>query len=268
MKEVHEIVDSPDYEGQDIYLHTAEDSQGTPSYTYSYEEEGASDTESVNVFLGSSEYSIHNIEDHSSRIYAEVKLNDQYDVKMKIDTGADTCILTTDGLEDFPFPVNIKPSNSILKSYGGSHIQNLGVTTLKATVGEKSIDIQFIIVEAPGSSSMIGCRQSQELGIVTVKVHDVNTPEPRVQASQPSRTRLTAKEGKLRKSTVLEDYKDCFDKVGRFPGDKNHIQLKENPKTVIHPPRTVPVRITPLYKAELDKMIEDDIITEVTEPTE
>ena len=58
-----------------------------------------------------------------------------------------------------------------------------------------------------------------------------------------------------------------FDKIGRFPGDKYHIQLIDNPKPVVHPPRTVPVNILPLYKAESDKMITDDIITEVTEPT-
>ena len=72
----------------------------------------------------------------------------------------------------------------------------------------------------------------------------------------------------LWKSTVLEEYQDCFDKIGRFPGDKYHIQLIDNPKPVVHPPRTVPVHILPFYKAELDKMIVDDIITEVTEPTD
>ena len=63
-------------------------------------------------------------------------------------------------------------------------------------------------------------------------------------------------------------YQDCFDKIGRFPGDQYHIELIDNPTPVIHPPRTVPVHILPLYKAELEKMISDDIITEVTEPTD
>ena len=63
-------------------------------------------------------------------------------------------------------------------------------------------------------------------------------------------------------------YKDCFDKVGRFPGEKYHIQLIDNPVPVIHAPRTVPVHILPLYKAELDIMQAEDIIVPVTEPTE
>ena len=77
-----------------------------------------------------------------------------------------------------------------------------------------------------------------------------------------------AEQGKLTKSMVLEEYNDCFDKVGRFPGEKYHIQLIDNPTPVVHPPRTVPVHISALYKAELERMIEDDILTEVTEPTE
>ena len=62
---------------------------------------------------------------------------------------------------------------------------------------------------------------------------------------------------------MLKEYHDCFDKIGRFPGDQYHIKLVDH----VHPPRTVPVHILPLYKAELDKMIADDVFNEVTEPT-
>ena len=70
------------------------------------------------------------------------------------------------------------------------------------------------------------------------------------------------------KELILEEYKDCFDKVGRFPGEKYHIQLIDNPVPVIHAPRTVPVHILPLYEVELDKMQAQDIIVQVTEPTD
>lgn len=45
-------------------------------------------------------------------------------------------------------------------------------------------------------------------------------------------------------------------------------QLIDDPKPVVYPPRTVPVDILPLYKGELEKMIADDIITEVTKPAD
>ena len=67
---------------------------------------------------------------------------------------------------------------------------------------------------------------------------------------------------------MTNEYQDCFDKIGRFPGGQYHIQLIDNATPIIHPPRKVPVHIMPLYKAELEKMIADDIITEVKEPTD
>ena len=109
---------------------------------------------------------------------------------------------------------------------------------------------------------MIGCQQAQELGIITINVEEVSD------VSAPSAAQQTAQHVSLSKATVLKEYQDCFDKIGRFPGDQYHIELIDNPTPVIHPPRTVPVHILPLYKAELEKMINDDIITEVTEPTD
>ena len=80
--------------------------------------------------------------------------------------------------------------------------------------------------------------------------------------------KVAAAQGKLTKELILKEYKDCFDKIGRFPGEKYHTKLIDNPVLVVHPPRTVPVHILPLYKAELDKMLTADIIVPVTEPTE
>jgi len=108
---------------------------------------------------------------------------------------------------------------------------------------------------------MIGCKQAQDLRIITVNVNGLNS-------TPTSRAQQAANKGELSKSIVQEDFKDCFDKIDRYSGYKNHIQLVDNPNPVFHPARTVPFHILPLYKAVLDKMIQNDIITEVAEPTE
>ena len=117
------------------------------------------------------------------------------------------------------------------------------VTTLKVTYGDKSLETKFHVVEVPGNPS------AQDLGIITVNVNDLNS-------TPTSRAQQAANNGELSKLIVQQDFKDCFDKIGRFPGD--------NPNSVIQPPR----RTIALHKAEVDKMIQNDIITEVTEPTE
>ncbi|XP_036066937.1 uncharacterized protein LOC118598384 [Oryzias melastigma] len=189
------------------------------------------------------------------KLFVNVKLNDSHNLNMKIDTGADTCIITTDDLQILPFEPNITSSDAILCGYGGSIIKNVGVTKIKVSYKQKSIVTKFNIVNAPsGSPSMLGCSQAQELGLITVNIDHLTASESKMST--------------LTKEKVLKFHKECFDKIGKFPGKKYHIELVDEPKPVIHPPRAVPIHIMPLYKAELEKMKADDIITEVTEPTE
>ena len=112
---------------------------------------------------------------------------------------------------------------------------------------------------------MVSCRQAQELGLITASIQEITRS-----STTPTATKVheTAHEGDLSKETVLKQYGDCFDKLGRFPGPKYHITLNENTTPIIHPPRTVPVHILPLYKQELERMFADDVTTEVIEPTD
>ena len=258
LKQVNEIAQSPDYKGQDIYPQV-DDEEDTDYYGDSDE-----DSEPVTVVLDTitSENTVDVVSSYPERIITTVKINDTRPIPVKVDTGADTCVLTTDDLQRLGFCLDIKPFNAFLKSYGGNTITNLGTFTLKITFKSNSASPSFNIVEAHSYPSIISCQLAQELGIITGNIQESCTSQARLQ-EHPGASVMS-----LSKSTVLEEYQDFFDKIGRFPGDKYHIQLIDNLKPVVHPPRTVPVHILPLYKAELDKMIADDIITEVTEPTD
>ena len=204
--------------------------------------------------------SVHSVSRYAKRIYAFITLNDQHKMKLKVDTGADICAVNIDDLQDFPFPIDIKKDDSILQGYGPGTIKNIGAADFKVTFRDKSINTKFNIVYAPGKPSVIGCAQVQELGVITVNIDEIE--------SSDNPAKQVVAQGKLTKELILKEYKDCFDKVGRFLGEKYHIGLIDNPVPVIHAPRTVPVHILPLYKAELDKMQAEDIIVLVTEPTE
>ena len=260
LKQVHEIVQSPEYQGQEIHLHNDDEETSDSSSINSCDDDEGSDSEPITVFLDTitSDNSVDSMSSYPNKIYATVKRS----LQMKVDTGADTCIFTTDDLQRLGISVDIKPCSSILKGYGGNPIQNLGTTSLQVTFKNTSTSAKFTIVDAPGHPSMIGCQQAQEPGIITINVEEVSD------VSAPSATQQTAQHVSFSKATVLKEYQNCFDKIGRFPGDQYHIELIDNPTPVMHPPRTVPVHILPLYKAELEKMIDDDIITEVTEPTD
>ena len=111
---------------------------------------------------------MHSVTNYAKKIYAVVTLNDQFKMKLKVDTGADICAVNTDDLQDFSFPVDIKKDNSILEGYGPGTIKTIGTTSLKVSFRERSINTKFNIVYAPGKPSVIGSLQAQQLGIVTV----------------------------------------------------------------------------------------------------
>ena len=69
------------------------------------------------------------------------------------------------------------------------------------------------------------------------------------------------------KEQLIEEYPDCFKGIGRFPGT-HKIHLQDGAKPVIHPQQKWPIAMHDKLKAKLDQMEKDEIITQVTEPTD
>ena len=63
---------------------------------------------------------------------------------------------------------------------------------------------------------------------------------------------------------LMDIYPDRFEGIGRFPG-KYHIDTKPEVKPVIHPPRKYPIHFKEEIQAELDKMMEMDVIEHIPE---
>ena len=61
---------------------------------------------------------------------------------------------------------------------------------------------------------------------------------------------------------MLKEYSDVYKGIGTLPGGPYHIRLKEQYKLVQHPPRSAPVAMQDAYKAELDRITKEGIITE------
>ena len=185
LQKVHQIVSSPEYQGQDIHLEDEYPFEDDYEYTLEEEsEEETNDTEPITVFLGTltstkcqrtQEISRNALDSHPDKIFAKVKINEVHDMSLKVDTGADACVITSADLQHFPFPITIFPCSNVLRGYGGSEIENLGVATLKVSFKDKSANIKFSIVEALGSPSMLGGRQCQDLGIISKNLDEVNT---------------------------------------------------------------------------------------------
>ena len=67
------------------------------------------------------------------------------------------------------------------------------------------------------------------------------------------------------KEYILHEYADVFKGVGTLPDGSYQ---KDSYKPVQHPPRSVPLGMQSAYKAELDRLVREGIITKVQEHAE
>ena len=72
----------------------------------------------------------------------------------------------------------------------------------------------------------------------------------------------------ITKDYILKEFLDVFKGIGTLPGGHYYIRLKDDYKSVQPPPRSVPIAMQPAYKAELNRLTKEGIITEVHEHTE
>ena len=72
----------------------------------------------------------------------------------------------------------------------------------------------------------------------------------------------------ITKDYILMKYNDVFKGVETLQGGPYHIRLKEQFRPVKHPPRSVPVAMQSAYRAELNRLVKEGLITEVKEHTE
>ena len=114
--------------------------------------------------------------------------------------------------------------------------------------------------------------QKTESSKATLEKQSKQTDEPvipKIKWNQDS-IELNGKVHKLpiTKEYMLKEYSDIFKGIGTPPGGPYHIRLKEQYKPVQHPPRSVPVAMQDAYKAELERLSKEGIVTEVKEHTE
>ena len=74
------------------------------------------------------------------------------------------------------------------------------------------------------------------------------------------------KHGVLTKEQILKDYRDVFEGLGCMEG-LCYLEVDQTVRPVIHPPRKIPVALRDRLKEELDKLVGEEILTPVTEPT-
>ena len=68
-------------------------------------------------------------------------------------------------------------------------------------------------------------------------------------------------------SNIFQEYADVFEGIGCLEGSY-HIEIDPSAKPIIHPPRRVPVTLKDSLKKELDRMVKEEILAPVNDPTD
>ena len=140
-----------------------------------------------------------------------------------------------------------KPTQKILTAYDGSNLRVMGSINLACTYNGRKLHTDFFIVDT-SSSPILGLESCLALNMIKL-----------VLSVQP--------ETSYTKQEVISKHADVFTGLGELPGE-GEIRLKPGATPVVHPPRRVPFSIRDKLKSELDRMVDDNVIAKVTEPTD
>ena len=132
------------------------------------------------------------------------------------------------------------------------------------------MDTTFYIADTPGPA-ILGLPSCSRLRIVNLNcsVQLRKHGQPVKVSKEREKVKQDMKNPKLinSKDDLIKVYPDQFEGIGKFPG-YYHIYLKEDAKPVVHTPRKCPIAIQPLVDKKLDKVLEQEVIVPVTEPTD
>lgn len=194
--------------------------------------------------------------------HASLTFNNNKTLSFKLDTGAETNILTK---ADFDKIVpkrqrtsKLRPSTAKLTAYGGHAIPILGKCYLQCQYQSSKQVIEFHVVEK--GKSLLGCTSCQSLKLVTFhNVDQLHSTETNDTERRPTRSL-----SELDSPQIFDKYSQCFEGIGCISKPYD-IKLKPDANPVVHPPRKFPAALRVF--AELNDMESNGIIKPVNEPT-
>ena len=194
----------------------------------------------------------------STSAYVTVRLNNNAEVQLQIDTGASCNILPK---SDYIRATGDKQCKNLEQSYTRLIMHNktvvwpLGQIRLLTERKGRKYGVLFHIVKQDLTPLL--CRTTcEKMNLVKILDADINaTHNERIDASP-----------NVRSGPILSEFTDIFTGVGCLEGNYS-IQVDDGFRPVVHPPRKVPVPLRDTLKSELDNMVKNGILAKVTEPT-
>ena len=171
----------------------------------------------------------------------------------KIKTGAQVNMLPKSDFDKLSIHQPLTESTVALRGYGGRELYTLGTCDLNCTYKDVDRDLQCHVVNEDGPA-VLGLKLCVDMNLIKL----VLSVDMHVQTGMTTDTEL---------NKLITEYEDIIHGIGKFPG-KPSFTLCPEAEPVVHPPRRVPVALCDKVKQELDRIVSNNIITKVTEPTD
>ena len=173
-------------------------------------------------------------------------MNDE-DICFKVDTGAQCNVIPEHAFNKLTNKPSLQTTKVKLTAYSGTRVPITGTCTMEIKQNGKTIDAKFFIVAVEKAQPLIGLQTCRDLELISIN--------------------NTVSEVKTENTEILDEYQDVFTGLGLVDGEF-HIELRNEAKTTIHPPRKVPLSLMPKLKETLEKMTEMDVISKVDKATD
>lgn len=172
--------------------------------------------------------------DNEQNWYEEITIRER-PVKVKLDTGAQCNVIPMSIVNEIGADLKESRTKRIV-AYGGTPFNVVGEIVEKMKIRGETFNIKFIVIDKNDASPILGRNSCEQTGLV------------------------------LRVKEIITD-QQIFEGLGCLKDFEYDIDFIENPSFEVHPARRISHAYRSLVKDELDNMVKQNVIKEVTEAT-
>ena len=175
----------------------------------------------------------------------------------QIDCGASINIIPAKHAEGH----EIKSTTKTLRMWNGSQVKPIGTARIimRNPKTRKKYSVEFVVVAMGDLTPLIGARAAQEMELITVNDENFIMTLP-----PPRRNELQVKQ--ITADELIKQYSDVLSRpLGTLPREV-HLEVDNSVKPIITPTRRVPTALKDELKEELNRYVEQGILTPVEEP--
>ena len=177
----------------------------------------------------------------STPIVVSVRINSK-SVNMELDTGAAVSLISQDTYHQHWPQLELEESNTQLKTYSGEFLETLGRVNVDVCYGEQQMTLPLVIVKGKGPS-LFGRNWLERIKLDWPAIH---------------RLQEDPLENVLHKHAAVFE-----DTLGTLQGFKAQVRIDSAVAPKFCKARTVPYAYRAMVDAELDKLVEQGILTPV-----